>query len=144
MLFWEWRFVTAGNCEHAAPQLAVRDGRYKLLRDIADAVDGGRVELYDLSFFNQTDDHMDLPDYREQKNLATLAGNPFADRIAIMSAAVLKWRSTLPAGTYMLTTPCSAWNYPGSLMPQSGYGLSDEVMADSVHQPKWEDSEPDF
>lgn len=40
LLLWEWRFSTAGNCRHAAPQLAIRDGRFKLLRDIADVKDG--------------------------------------------------------------------------------------------------------
>jgi len=160
MLFWEWRFATAGNCEHAAPQLAVRDGRYKLLRDIAEPADGGRTELYDLSFFNQSVDNVDLPDYREQKNLAALPGNPFKDRIAAMSAAVLKWRSSLPQcndGTiacYMLTTPCSDWSYPGSLWRQSSIATMQSSASSGVAQGRgraaavdddvWQDSEPDF
>ena len=105
-------------------------------------------------------DNVDLPDYREQKNLAALPGNPFKDRIAAMSAAVLKWRSSLPQcndGTiacYMLTTPCSDWSYPGSLWRQSSIATMQSSASSGVAQGRgraaavdddvWQDSEPDF
>ena len=106
--------------------------------------------------FNQSVDGTGLPDYREQNNLAALPGNPFQERIAAMSAAVLKWRGTLPQcndGTtacYGTTTPCTQWSYPGSLWRGAGgaggggarsrYGYPDDDKAGGV---QWQDSEPD-
>jgi N-acetylgalactosamine-6-sulfatase len=43
-LFWEWRFNIAGEPFHHSPQLAVREGDWKLLLN----PDRSRVELYDL------------------------------------------------------------------------------------------------
>jgi hypothetical protein len=34
LIFWEWRFAIAGNCEHASPQLAVRDGKWRSLHPL--------------------------------------------------------------------------------------------------------------
>lgn len=129
MLFWEWRFPIGGPCTSGSPQLAVRDGRFKLLRDIAD---GGRVELYDLSFSRNGS----RPDYHEDFNLAALPGAPYQDVIDRLSKAVLEWHSHLPGGPYRKAPPCSAFPYPG-LPPAS-------AMATDVEQTgAWEDSDPE-
>lgn len=135
-LFWEWRFAVAGNCVNSAPQLAVRDGRFKLLRDLAEPTDGGRLELYALDYWNTSSTGVggtghQSPDFFEARNLAALPGAPFQADVDRLSAAVKAWQASLPPGPYLLAQPCSAW-------PFRGY-TSQHILATE----SWQDSAPD-
>jgi arylsulfatase A-like enzyme len=95
-LFWEWRFRIAGEPFHHSPQLAVRDGDWKLYRN----PDGSRVELYDMR-----------NDLTQLNNVA----EKHPELVARLSAAVLDWSKTLPdgprdpgAGQMLLPLPGSA------------------------------------
>jgi arylsulfatase A-like enzyme len=76
-VYWEWKFEVRGNPDYLPPQLAVRDGDWKLLCQ----PDGTRVELYRIP--------ADLP---EKNNLAAA----FPDRVEIMKRKLLDWKKTLP------------------------------------------------
>ena len=78
-LFWEWRFRIAGEPFHHSPQLAVRDGDWKLLLN----PDRSRVELYDLR-----------RDPGQVDNVAS--GN--TEVVDKLSARALAWQRTLPPG----------------------------------------------
>ncbi len=78
-IYWEWRFRIAGHVFNMSPMLAVRDGRWKLLMN----PDRSRIELYDIP-----------ADPREMNNLA--AQRP--EVVRELSAKLLAWQSTLPAG----------------------------------------------
>lgn len=150
-LFWEWRFPVAGPCESVAPQLAVRGGRYKLLRDIADWKDGGRVELYDLSLFNESftnergeqlvsgDRIMDgpkpVPDYHEMQNLATIPGAPYQDVVDRLNSVLMEWFAKQPKQTFDTVNWCSVFPYPGR-------SNTTNVLASGMSYVP-EDSEPD-
>jgi arylsulfatase A-like enzyme len=81
-LFWEYgrnatSFAYPKDAHHRSPNVAVRDGRWKLLIN----ADGSRAELYDLA-----------ADPQETKNLAS-------DQSAVtrqLSTAALQWRRSLP------------------------------------------------
>jgi N-acetylgalactosamine-6-sulfatase len=78
-LFWEWRFRIAGEPFHHSPQLAVRDGRWKLYVN----PDGSRVELYDLQ--------------RDLTQLDNVAEH-HPDVVSRLRESVLAWSKTLPPG----------------------------------------------
>ena len=81
-LFWEYgrntnSFAYPGNAENRSPNLAMREGEWKLLCK----GDGTGVELYNLT-----------ADPKEELNL----GNSEADRARKMKAALLAWRKKMP------------------------------------------------
>lgn len=78
-LMWEWRFRVFGDMVHRCPMLAIRDGRWKLLMN----PDRSRVELYDIP-----------RDPTELNNIA----DRHPDVVERLSAQVLAWQKTLPAG----------------------------------------------
>ena len=78
-LMWEWRFRIAGHPWNVSPQLAIREGDWKLLMN----PDRSRIELYDVP-----------RDPMQVKNLA----EKHPDVVARLSEQVLEWRATLPAG----------------------------------------------
>ncbi len=78
-LMWEWRFNIAGEPFHHSPQLAIREGDWKLLVN----PDGSRRELYDMQ--------------RDLTQLENLAWK-HPDLAARLSAAVIDWQRTLPPG----------------------------------------------
>ena len=78
-LMWEWRFNITGHLASRSPQLAIRDGDWKLLLN----PDRSRVELYDVR-----------RDRMQVDNVA--AGNP--EVVARLSNEVLAWQRELPPG----------------------------------------------
>jgi arylsulfatase A-like enzyme len=78
-LFWDFRFRQAGSLIHHSPQLAMLDGKWKLLMNR----DGSRVELYDVS-----DNRMEVDNLADQE----------PGRVAQMSARLIEWADTLPPG----------------------------------------------
>jgi arylsulfatase A-like enzyme len=78
-LMWEWRFRIMGEPFHHSPELAIRDGQWKLLMN----PDRSRVELYDLS-----------NDLTQLNNVA----EHHADIVERLGKQVSAWAATLPAG----------------------------------------------
>ena len=78
-LLWEWRFRIAGEPFHHSPQLAIREGDWKLLLN----PDRSRVELYDLK--------------RDLTQLNNLAEKQ-PDLVARLSEKALAWSKDLPPG----------------------------------------------
>ena len=90
-LMWEWRFNIAGHVWNRSPQLAIRDGDWKLLMN----PDRSRIELYDIPR-----DPMQVSNRAEK--------NP--EVIAQLSEKVLAWKAQLPPGP---TDPSAGMNdYP--------------------------------
>ncbi|MEW6305921.1 MAG: sulfatase-like hydrolase/transferase [Verrucomicrobiota bacterium] len=78
-LMWEWRFRIAGHLWNVSPQLAIREGDWKLYLN----PDRTRIELYD------------IPRDPMQINNAA-AKHP--DLVARLSEQVLAWQKSLPQG----------------------------------------------
>jgi arylsulfatase A-like enzyme len=78
-LMWEWRFRIAGPVLNMSPQLAIRDGQWKLLMN----PDRSRVELYDLP--------------RDPMQVDNVAGQ-HSEIVEKLAAQVLAWQETLPKG----------------------------------------------
>jgi N-acetylgalactosamine-6-sulfatase len=78
-LHWEYRFPVRGDAIHHSPQLALREGDWKLLMN----PDRSRVELYDLA-----------RDLTQTDNLA--AQHP--EVAARLAEKLLAWQKSLPAG----------------------------------------------
>ncbi len=78
-LMWEWRFRIAGEPFHHSPQLAIRDGDWKLLLN----PDRSRIELYDLK-----------RDLTQLNNVA----EKHPDVVTRLSERVLTWQKELPTG----------------------------------------------
>jgi arylsulfatase A-like enzyme len=78
-LLWEWRFRIAGEPFHHSPQLAIREGDWKLYLN----PDRSRVELYDLK--------------RDLTQLNNLAEKQ-PDLVAKLSEKALAWSKDLPPG----------------------------------------------
>lgn len=78
-LMWEWRFRIAGEPFHHSPQLAIRDGDWKLYVN----PDGSRVELYDMQH-----------DLTQLNNVA----EHHEEVVRLMTQTVLEWSRTLPEG----------------------------------------------
>eukprot|EP00937_MAST-01D_sp_MAST-1D-sp2_P004175 g4175.t1 len=145
-LFWEWRYGVSGPCENVAPQLAVRDGPWKLLCD----ADGSRTELYRLDLYNGTGAAADgrALDFHERHNVAAA----FPQRAAALKAALLAWRRGLPAPCtrYASSTPCEHFEsavYPALPQPRRGGGPAEAQAQAQVRAggpSDMHDSEPDF
>lgn len=90
-LMWEWRFNIAGEPFHRSPQLAIREGDWKLLMN----PDRSRIELYDV-----------VKDPTQLDNVA----EHHAGVVAAMSEKVLAWQKTLPPGPSDPTA--GKMNYP--------------------------------
>ncbi len=80
-LMWEWRFNIAGEPFHHSPELAIRDGDWKLLMN----PDRSRVELYDI-----TKDLTQLNNVAEHQ----------PEVVEKLSAQVTAWAKTLPEGPH--------------------------------------------
>jgi arylsulfatase A-like enzyme len=93
-LFWEWRFRVMGEPFHRSPQLAIRDGNWKLLMN----PDRSRVELYDL--------------VRDPTQLDNLADQHPAI-VARLSKRILDWQKTLPPGPVEPPAGRSDYRWPG-------------------------------
>lgn len=78
-LLWEWRFNIAGEPFHHSPELAIRDGDWKLLMN----PDRSRVELYDVT--------------QDLTQLNNVAGQ-HPDVVEKLAAQVTTWAKTLPEG----------------------------------------------
>jgi uncharacterized sulfatase len=78
-IYWEWKYEVMGNEAYNPPQLAVREGDWKLLCD----PDGSNVELYNIP-----------GDPAEQTNLATK--NP--ELVKSLKTKLLNWKKTIPEG----------------------------------------------
>lgn len=78
-LMWEWRFRIAGEPIHHSPQLAIREGFWKLLMNL----DRSRVELYDMT-----------SDLTQLNNIA----EKHPDVVERLSRTVLAWQRELPPG----------------------------------------------
>jgi len=78
-LMWEWRFRIMGEPFHHSPQLAIREGDWKLLMN----PDRSRVELYDIK-----------KDLTQLNNVA----EKHPDLIARLGERLLAWKNELPQG----------------------------------------------
>jgi arylsulfatase A-like enzyme len=93
-LCWNWRFRIMGHVWNVSPQLAVRDGDWKLCFN----PDGSRVELYDIprdrmEVQNVADRHPEIVTRLREKGLA--------------------WYQTLPAGPIETAAGRNAYPWPG-------------------------------
>lgn len=78
-LYWDWRFTQVGHPIDFSPQLAIRDGDWKLLANR----DGSRTELYNLR-----EDPMEVDNRSAQEPGLTKK----------LSERLLSWAGTLPPG----------------------------------------------
>ena len=92
-LHWEWRFPVIGHPINKSPQLAIREGDWKLLMN----PDRSRVELYDIP-----------RDPMELQNLA--AQHP--DVVERLATRALEWSATLPAGPVASEAGSNAYPWP--------------------------------
>lgn len=76
-IFWEWRFDIPGDPAYKSPQLAVREGGWKLLCN----PDGSNLELYFLS-----------EDPEERRNVAT----EHPEKVALLKEKLMAWKASLP------------------------------------------------
>jgi len=97
-LMWEWRFNIAGHVSSRSPQLAIRDGDWKLLLN----PDRSRVELYDLP--------------RDPMQVDNVAGQQPAV-VERLAAQVLAWQRELPPGPLDATAGRNDYPWPGRPSP---------------------------
>jgi hypothetical protein len=97
-LMWEWRFRIAGEPFHHSPQLAIRDGDWKLYVN----PDGSRLELYDLT-----------TDLTQLNNVA----GQHPDLAAKLRDQVIAWQQTLPQGPRDPNAGQMNYGYPGARTP---------------------------
>lgn len=102
---WEWRFNIAGEPLHHSPELAIRDGGWKLLMN----PDRSRVELYDL-----TEDLTQLNNVAEHHP-------EIVEKLATQVAA---WARTLPEGPHDAAAGKVHYGMPGipDARPANGRG----------------------
>jgi N-acetylgalactosamine-6-sulfatase len=93
-LLWEWRFRVFGEPFHRSPQLAIRDGDWKLLMN----PDRSRVELYDIR--------------RDPTQLDNVA-DKHPEVVARLSKQVLDWQKTLPPGPIEPVAGRNDYRWPG-------------------------------
>jgi N-acetylgalactosamine-6-sulfatase len=109
-LMWEWRFRIMGEPFHHSPQLAIREGDWKLLLN----PDRSRIELYEIK-----------KDLTQLNNVA----EHHPDVVARLSERVLAWQKTLPPGP---TDPgAGQMNYgaPGKTAPAKQAGTKAKTKA---------------
>ncbi|MBI5769240.1 MAG: sulfatase-like hydrolase/transferase [Verrucomicrobia bacterium] len=94
-LMWEWRFNIAGHVNNRSPQLAIRDGDWKLLLN----PDRSRIELYDLP--------------RDRMQVDNVAGQ-HPDIVARLSEKVLAWAQELPPGPRDPGAGLNDYPWPGT------------------------------
>lgn len=92
-LMWQWRFRVFGDMTNKCPMLAVRDGKWKLLMN----PDRSRIELYDIP-----------SDPTEVDNVA----DRHPEIVRRLSAQLLKWQATLPAGPVEPVAGSNAYPWP--------------------------------
>jgi arylsulfatase A-like enzyme len=92
-VMWDWRFTQSGDTINHSPQLAIRDGQWKLLMNR----DGGRVELYDLA-----------KNHIEVDNVAS----EHPDVVSRLSKRLLDWVKTLPPGKPMAGSGMDPYKWP--------------------------------
>lgn len=97
-LFWEWRFRIFGEPFHHSPELAVRDGDWKLYVN----PDGSRTELYDMR-----------SDLTQLNNVA----EHHPEIVAKMRDEVVAWSKTLPEGPR--DPGAGQMNLPGPKLPEA-------------------------
>jgi len=105
-LFWEWRFAISGEPFHHSPQLAIRDGAWKLLMN----PDRSRVELFDV--------------VRDPMQLANVA-DEHPDVVARLADQLLAWSTALPEGPRDPAAGRNAYPWPGSTRSRP-HGRADE------------------
>ena len=94
-LFWEWRFNIAGHVSNRSPQLAIRDGGWKLLMN----PDRSRIELYDI-----------LRDRMQVDNVAA----QHTEVVTRLSEQLLAWQTQLPEGPRDPSAGLADYPWPGS------------------------------
>jgi len=94
-LMWEWRFNIAGEPFHKSPQLAIREGSWKLLMN----PDRSRVELYDLP--------------RDPTQLNNVAEH-HPELVERLATQVLAWQKELPPGPVEPSAGKSDYPWPGT------------------------------
>ena len=97
-LMWEWRFNIAGHVNNRSPQLAIRDGDWKLLVN----PDRTRTELYDLG-----------RDRLQVDNVAT----QHPEVVARLSDRVIAWAKELPPGPRDASAGQNDYPWPGATPP---------------------------
>jgi arylsulfatase A-like enzyme len=102
-LMWEWRFNIAGHVWNRSPQLAIRDGDWKLLLN----PDRTRIELYD------------LPRDRLQANNVAEKN---AEIVTRLSEKVLAWQATLPSGPRDPGAGVNDYPWPGTATKSGAAG----------------------
>ena len=93
-LMWQYRFRVPGRTIDRSPQLAIREGKWKLLFN----PDGSRVELYDIP--------------KDPSELDNLAGQN-ADVVKRLRAKALAWSKTLPKGRVSYDAGSNYYRWPG-------------------------------
>jgi arylsulfatase A-like enzyme len=93
-LFWEWRFNIMGHVSNRSPQLAIRDGDWKLLVN----PDRSRLELYDIP--------------RDPMQVDNVAGQQ-PEVVARLAERVLAWQRELPPGPSDATAGKNDYPWPG-------------------------------
>ncbi len=98
-LHWEWRFNIAGHVSSRSPQLAIRDGNWKLLLN----PDRTRIELYDI-----------VRDPMQVDNVAT----QHAEVATRLAERAIAWQRTLPPGPLDPGAGSNAYPWPGQAADQ--------------------------
>jgi len=99
-LMWEWRFNIAGSVLNRSPQLAIRDGDWKLLIN----PDRTRAELYDLP--------------RDPMQVDNVAGQ-HPEIVSRLSERVLAWAAELPPGPRDPGAGLNDYPWPGTAAPKA-------------------------
>jgi arylsulfatase A-like enzyme len=94
-LMWEWRFAIAGHVWNRSPQLAIREGDWKLLLN----PDRSRIELYDIP--------------RDAMQVSNVA-EKHPEIVARLSETVLAWQQQLPPGPRDAGAGDNDYPWPGS------------------------------
>lgn len=97
-LMWQWRFNIAGEPFHRSPELAIRDGQWKLLMN----PDRSRVELYDMT-----------SDLTQLNNVA----EHHTDIVERLGRQVTGWAETLPPGPRDPSAGKISYPLPGEPKP---------------------------
>ncbi|HUR56632.1 MAG TPA: sulfatase/phosphatase domain-containing protein, partial [Opitutaceae bacterium] len=93
-LMWEWRFNIQGHVWNRSPQLAIREGDWKLLLN----PDRSRIELYDIP--------------RDPMQVGNVAAE-HPDIVARLSEKVLAWHKEMPTGPTEPAVGKNDYPWPG-------------------------------